>query len=140
MALKLPPELRSVAQEGLDAAIASAQYKFVVFATEDEDGLFGRITRWPENGWLEGGLDELANCIETVALSERRVARGVKVLERGVRVSAGYLQVHAPAYVLDNLAEKLHQEAGEQSVRMAAGHIGECRDIAYAPGPAASSH
>ena len=120
LALKLPPELRSVAQEGLDAAIASAQYKFVVFATEDEDGLFGRITRWPENGWLEGGLDELANCIETVALSERRVARGVKVLERGVRVSAGYLQVHAPAYVLDNLAEKLHQEAGEQSVRMAA--------------------
>ena len=119
IAVKFPADLRNVEQRHLEAAVQAARYFFVVFTIEGEEGLFERTVRWPEGGWLEGDLDDLASCIETVALSERRVAKGVKVLELCVGQTAGYLRFHAPQYVLGELAEKLHQERGEQTNRMA---------------------
>ena len=119
IAVKLPAALRQVEQRSLEAAVQTARFFFVVFTIEGEEGLFERTVRWPESGWLEGGLDDLASCIETVALSERRVARGVTILELGVGETAGYLQRYAPSYVLSRLAEKLHQEEGVQTNRMA---------------------
>ncbi len=64
-------------------------------------------------------MDDLATCIETAALSERRIAKGVQALELGVSQPAGYLQFHALKYILDQLAQELHQEEGEQTTRMA---------------------
>ena len=119
IAVKLPVALRQVEQRNLEAAVQTARFFFVVFTIEGEEGLFERTVRWPESGWLEGGLDDLASCIETVALSERRVARGVTILELGVGETAGYLQRYAPPYILSHLAEKLHQEEGVQTNRMA---------------------
>ncbi len=118
IAVRLPAELRKVAQEQLEVAVRAARYSFAVITSEGE-GLFDDIRRWPRSGWLEGSLDDLAGCIEIVALSERRVARGGKILEDAVSQAAGHLQFHAPKYVLHRLAEKLHQEAGEQTNRMA---------------------
>ncbi len=118
VAVRLSAELRKVAQEQLEAAVRAARYSFAVFTSEGE-GLFDDIRRWPRSGWLEGSLDDLAGCIEIVALSERRVARGGKILEDAVSQAAGYLHHHTPEYVLHRLAEKLHQEAGEQTNRMA---------------------
>ena len=119
IAVKLPAFLREVEQEHLDSAVRNAHYLFAVFTYDGREHLFGEHERWPNSGWLEGGLDDLANCIETVALSERRVAKGVKILELGVSQAAGYLQFRAPKYILGQLAEKLHQEEGEQTTRMA---------------------
>ena len=119
IAVKMPVSLRKVEQKHLEMAIKTARYNYVVFTFDGKDELYDHIERWPGSGWLEGGLDDLASCIETVALSERRVAKGVKILERGVSQAAGYLQFHAPEYVLDELAEELHQQGGEQTTRMA---------------------
>lgn len=119
IAVKLPVSLREIEQENLDSAVRNARYVFAVFTYDGQENLFGENERWPNSGWLEGGLDDLANCIETVALSERRVAKGVKILELGVSQAAGYLQFRAPNYILGQLAEKLHQEEGEQTTRMA---------------------
>ena len=119
IAVKLPVSLREMEPERLDAAVRNAQYVFAVFTYDGRENLFGEHERWPNSGWLDGGLDDLANCIETVALSERRVARGVKILELGVRQAAGYLEFRAPKYILGQLADKLHQEEGEQTTCMA---------------------
>ncbi|MYG68937.1 MAG: hypothetical protein F4199_02635 [Rhodothermaceae bacterium] len=119
VAVRLPSVLRKIEQESLDSAVRNARYLFAVLTYDGREKLYEHIERWPNRGWVEGRLDDLADCIETVALSERRVAKGVKILELGVSQAAGYLQFHAPKYILSRLAEKLHQEEGEQTTRMA---------------------
>jgi len=119
IAVKLPASLRKIDQKDLDSAVRTSRYFYVVFTFDDREELYTHTERWPTSDWIEGGLDDLSNCIETVALSEHRVARGVKILENGVSQAAGYLQFHAPEYILEQLAVKLHQQEGEQTTRMA---------------------
>lgn len=119
IAVKLPKSLRTAKQQDLETEVNSATYQFVVFTEEGDDGLYSHIVRWPAKGWLEGSLDDLAGCIETVALSEKRVAEGTKILEMGVGQSAGYLGFHARPFIHKRLADKLQQVPGEQTNRMA---------------------
>ena len=56
----------------------------------------GDSIRWPpEREWLEGGVDDLADAIEYLSLSERRLARGTEALEQVVRSAAELLAEHA---------------------------------------------
>ena len=119
IAIQLPTSLRKTEQKQLDSAVQEACYFYAIFTYDGKGELYAHTNRWPDCGWIEGGLDDLANCVETVALSERRVAKGVKILEEGVSRAAGYLQFHAPDYIQTDLAEKLHQQEGEQTIRMA---------------------
>ena len=81
----------------------------------------GKGTRWPtEREWLEGGVDDLADAIEYLSLSERQLARGTEALEHVVRNAAGLLAKHAGEGPLSQIARDLHQEEGEQTERMAA--------------------
>ena len=80
------------------------------------------IIRWPHADWLEGGVNELAECIEQVALSEQSIAEGLRVLEQAVSTSAERLRRAAAdrsPEVLSAIAAVLHQEEGEQTTRMA---------------------
>ena len=80
------------------------------------------VRRWPRSGWLHGGIDELADCIEQVSLSEHRIDRGAEILEQAVRNTARCLQAatrdRSPE-VLRGVATCLRQEEGEQTTRMA---------------------
>ena len=81
----------------------------------------GESVRWPpEREWLKGGVDDLADAIEYLSLSERQLARGTAALEQVVRNAAGLLAEHAGEGSLARIARDLHQEAGEQTERMAA--------------------
>ena len=81
----------------------------------------GDSIRWPpEREWLKGGVDDLADAIEWLSLSERQLARGTEALERMVRNVAGLLAEHAGKASLAEIAKDLHQEAGKQTERMAA--------------------
>ena len=81
----------------------------------------GESTRWPpERKWLEGDVDDLANAIEYLSLSERQLARGTEALEQVVRNAAELLAEHAGEGPLTRIARDLHQEAGGQTQRMAA--------------------
>jgi len=119
IAVKLPESLREVQQENLESSVRNAQYFFTVFTHGGDAELLSYTDRWPESGWVEGEINDLANCVETVALSETRVAKGVQTLELGVSQAAGYLHFHGPKYILSELAKELHQEEGEQTTRMA---------------------
>ena len=80
----------------------------------------GESIRWPpEREWLEGGVDDLADAIEYLSLSERQLARGTEALEQVVRSAAGLLAEHAGEGPLARIARDLHQEAGGQTERMA---------------------
>ena len=80
----------------------------------------GESIRWPpEREWLEGGGDDLADAIEYLSLSERQLARGTEALEQVVRSAAELLAEHAGEGPLAQISIDLHQEAGEQTERMA---------------------
>ena len=81
----------------------------------------GERIRWPtDQGWLEGGVSDLADAIEWLSLSERQLARGTEALEEVVRHAAGLLAAHASEGSLARVARDLHQSEGEQTNRMAA--------------------
>ena len=81
----------------------------------------GEGARWPpKQEWLEGGVDDLADAIEHLSLSERQLAKGTKALEQVVRNAAALLAEHAGEDSLSRIARDLHQEVGEQTERMAA--------------------
>ena len=85
-------------------------------------GVDGEAKRWPNKDadWIEGSIDDLADAVEVVSLSEKRIRLGEQLLSNGVQDASARLRTGAG----DNgygsaLAHALHQEHGEQTTRMA---------------------
>ena len=114
IALRIPAKLRTVEQSGIGDAIQKAYFTYCVLS----ETKVGDSQRWPEKGWLQGGIDDVANCLESVSLSESLVSRTTDVLEEGVTQAANILKV-ADESVQQKIAEHLHQSSGEQTNRMA---------------------
>ena len=117
IAVRVPSALRGD-QGRLAEQIAAAEFQYCVFSETDDEP-----RRWPESGWLSGGIDDLAGLIEQTALSERHIAEGMKILEEGVSQAAKLLRIGLKddrPDVLAKIADALHQEDGEQTSRMAA--------------------
>ena len=113
LSVVLPESLKTGDLETIDRAVFR-------YATHYLDSN-GESIRWPsEREWLEGGVDDLADAIEYLSLSERQLARGTEALEQVVRNAAGLLAEHAGEGPLTRIARDLHQEAGKQTERMAA--------------------
>ena len=114
IALRLPSELQTAEQDRVKDAIKEKEFTYCVFS-ETEDG---NSQRWPEKGWLQGNIDDVANCLESVTLSESLVSRSTDILEEGVRQAANILKV-ADKAIHQKVAEHLCQLPGEQTNRMA---------------------
>ena len=116
LAVRIPDALASARQNDLEEEIEKARLEFCILSGDpDNPG------RWPETGWLEGSVDDLAACIELAALSDNRIARGMQILEDGIDQAAGRLRdacADAPN-TLESIARKLHQKDGVQTSRMA---------------------
>ena len=119
IAVRVPAELRGD-QGRLAEQIAEAEFRYCVFTSregEPDDPI-----RWPESGWLGGGIDDLAGLLEQTALSERLIAEGMYILEEGVSQAATILREAVardrPA-ILKKIAAALRQEEGEQTSLMA---------------------
>jgi len=113
LSVVLPENLRTGDLE----TIEGASFRYATHYLDSE----GDGTRWPPKGeWLEGGIDDLADAIEYLSLSERSLALGTKNLEQVVRNAAELLAEHAGEVALARIASDLHQEAGKQTQRMAA--------------------
>ena len=116
LAVRIPKALASVDQSDLEAEIERARLEFCILSGDTESP-----QRWPETGWLDGSVDDLATCIELAAHSENRIARGMQILEMGIHQAAGKLRdacADAPD-TLETIAHELHQKDGEQTSRMA---------------------
>ncbi|MCY4189361.1 MAG: hypothetical protein OXD30_12840, partial [Bryobacterales bacterium] len=113
LSVVLPESLRTADLQ----TIEGAAFRYAAHYLDAE----GVGTRWPARlEWLEGGVDDLADAIEYLSLSERKLARGTEALELVVRQAAGRLAHWVPEPALARIAKRLHQEAGEQTERMAA--------------------
>ncbi|WP_428102944.1 hypothetical protein [Candidatus Rariloculus sp.] len=116
LAVRIPVALATISQNDLEAEIERASLEFCILSGDSENP-----ARWPETGWLDGTVDDLAASIELAALSENRVARGMQILEVGIDQAAGKLRdacADAPA-TLEAIARELHQKDGIQTSRMA---------------------
>lgn len=113
-AVRVPSQLSSELQDRIRAGIDAAEFEYCIYSLcrdESQD-------RWPQEGWIHGNIDDLATGIEASTISETLLAASTDTLERGVAQAAAILQ-QSQTNVSRMMAEKLRQEAGEQTNRMA---------------------
>ena len=116
IALKIPSEIVTVKQQHLHAELSTAILRYALLAVH---GL--EQTRWPEKGYIEGGIDDFVTFVEQTALSESIMSKGMEVLENCISVAANIVQRdnHPAVSTHKKLAALLNQEQGEQTTRMA---------------------
>ena len=81
IALRYPSEVGDA--RDLDAALSSARLSYCVF-TEDE-------SRFPESGWLEGAVEDVADMARLVSVPQRAVDRATDTLQEGIDSAARLL-------------------------------------------------
>ena len=79
------PEAVSEADD-LHAALSDARLSYCLF-TEESEG----VSRFPECGWLEGGIDDLADMVRLVSVPQRAVHQAAETLEAGIESAAKLL-------------------------------------------------
>jgi len=77
------------------------------------------ITRWPETDWLQGSVDRLADAVELVSLSEKRLQAGAAILEDTIEGVSLMLRQQISDHALGTMAELLHQADSDQTTKMA---------------------
>ena len=65
LAVRIPNALARVSQNDLEAELERARLEFCILSGDPENP-----DRWPEGGWLDGTVNDLAACIELAALSD----------------------------------------------------------------------
>ena len=116
IAVRVPNSLRQD-QAHLPARIAAADFGYCVISGDPSSPV-----RWPTGGWLTGGIDDVARCIEHAMVSQRLIDESVSILERGVRVATDAVENDKAlgfGCVEQHMAKVLNQGGGEQTTRMA---------------------
>ena len=116
VAVRVPDSFRR-GQADLAERIAAADFDYCVFSGDP-----AAPRRWPETGWLTGGIDHIARCIEHAMVSQRLVDRGMSILENGVRIATIAIRDAVTLGFADverNFGRILNQRGGEQTNRMA---------------------
>lgn len=114
VAVRLPRDLASTAGD-LESRILAAEFQYCAH-TQSKGGSI----RWPSTGWLAGSVSDLADCIERISVSESLLLRGTVILGQAVEHTARLYAHRLPTVSgVDPVAQLLHQEAGEQTDRMA---------------------
>ena len=118
VAVRLPTALGETGAAEVPAALAARNDLEWCVWIEGADAV-----RFPASGWLRGGVSELAGFIETVAVSERRLAAAADAFETGVSQAARNLRSTLTARgahsALNKIAAALHQDDSEQTTLMA---------------------
>jgi len=117
LAVVLPKRCRD-GKNNLNEIIESAtDLKYCTFnKTINDDS-----KRYPESesDWIVTDINGLADAIEHLSISERRLEQGTQVLEQVVHQGAELLADHVNDFSLEKIANELHQEKCEQTARMA---------------------
>lgn len=116
IALCIPTYLRDDDQADLEELVRNARYKFCLISERSDENPLGR---WPEHGWIEGGIRDLATFIENTSLSERLIRKGMEDLIKGVSSAASIYLDECDEDIRKRVAAKLHQPENEQTAKMA---------------------
>ena len=118
VALRLPRRYRDLQGDELWQGILEANdMRFAHFAGRDSD----RYTRFPEAGWLIGGIQQLSLLAQSAAVPSFLVDEAANVLEIGVNAAAGTLDDigRSQPNVIRKIAIQLNQQDSVQTRRMA---------------------
>ena len=116
IALKIPSNIVMVNQQHLEEALSKAEFQYALLMV---NGL--AQTRWPEKGYIKGGIDDFVSFVEQTALSESIMNKGMEVLENSISIAANIIQQDSNPNVSTQkrIAELLKQVESEQTTRMA---------------------
>ena len=84
IALRYPEDIREA--HDLHVALSSARLSYCVFTEGAED-----LHRFPESGWLDGDLEDLADMVRLVSVPQRAVDRATTALQEGIDGAARLL-------------------------------------------------
>ena len=84
IALRYPEDIREA--HDLHAALSSARLSYCVFTEGAKD-----VHRFPESGWLDGDLEDLADMVRLVSVPQRAVDRATTALQEGIDGAARLL-------------------------------------------------
>ena len=84
IALRYPGDVRQA--HDLAAALSSARLDYCVFTEEA-----GGAVRFPESGWLEGAVEDLADMVRLVSVPQRAVDQAAATLQEGIEGAAKLL-------------------------------------------------
>ena len=114
VALRFPTDVRD--SYDLHAALTSARLSYCVF-TEGADG----AARFPESGWLEGSVEDLADMVRLVSVPQRAVDAATTTLQEGIDRAASMLDEldKTKPGITMSIAERLGMTNVPQTRRMA---------------------
>ena len=85
IALRYPQVLRQ--SNDLRADLKEARLSYCVFTEESE----GSVSRFPESGWLDGSVEDLADMVRLVSVPQRAVDQAATILQKGIDGAAKHL-------------------------------------------------
>ena len=111
IALRYPEHIATA--DSPSAALATARMPYCI--------LYESGARFPESGWLEGGVADLADLIRLVSVPQKAVDDAAAALERGIERAAGILNEMARLrpYITPAIAGRLGMDDVPQTLRMA---------------------
>ncbi len=84
IAIRYPESISDA--DDLHASLSEARLSYCLF-TEDSGG----VSRFPESGWLEGAIEDLADMVRLVSVPQRAVTQAADALEAGIENAAKLL-------------------------------------------------
>lgn len=138
IAVKLPVSLTTKSGLSLRREIAQAtNFEMVLYAGTSPSNFL----RWPQNGWLTGGLSFLSILAQAASVPPQVIEEAANELVKGVSEAAGLLSL-VPSGASTQISDELRQETGEQTQRMAATILANAfvfhETLARGPGPLAA--
>ena len=118
IALRLPERLRAAQGDTLRRAILAAEdLEFAQYSGRNPE----KYTRFPQSGWLAGGLHDLSILAQSATMPSFLVDESANILEVGVNAAAGHLRDMEQQYptAVQNIAVELNQQDSTQTRRMA---------------------
>ena len=113
IAVRIPRDVAAVSPDAY-SQVEAANLRYCAFSAAGDS-----CVRWPSEGWLSGGVSDLATSIELLSVSQSLLSEATAILELAVDRAAGLLDGVAWASRGDPIAGILHQASSEQTDRMA---------------------
>lgn len=119
-----PNVLRNYSGQELREQIGHVNFRYALYTKFDSNSGGGgerqynaKINRWPETGFVDGDINDLAEFISYCQMSALPTKTYVEIIERSIKDVSQELN-HYPE-VVANISNILHQQETEQTVRMA---------------------
>ena len=115
IAIRIPHPFRTMPRDEIRARLEAEQEFHYILLSVDEP------SRFPESGWLQGSIADIATAITVGATPIATIAEAAEVLEHGIRRAAAIVDraLQQRPRLGEKIATILVQEPGEQTQQMA---------------------